>query len=358
VPITHSAEPAYFSDVDALPDDAAALFAPADDDLFGSLAWYRAVLAAGMSRAADARFLVCRAASGAAAAVFPMQSIDDSRGLASLTTLYTCRYRPLLATGLDGSVVTDAFQGFARLCHAWPTTRIDTLPAEWEHLDTCIDAARAAGLAVRRFDHFGNWYETVRGQTWRDYLAARPGQLRETIRRRLRRSERDADCRFELVTGGDPLEGAIAAFESVYRRSWKEPEPFPDFNATLMRAAASLGLLRLGILHIGATPVAAQLWVVERDRATVLKLAHDEAFKAASPGTVLTAQMLRRLLDEEYVAEIDFGRGDDTYKAGWAVLRRQRIGLVLANPLHPRGMAFLGLHALGRARAMLRRTVA
>jgi CelD/BcsL family acetyltransferase involved in cellulose biosynthesis len=67
----------------------------------------------------------------------------------------------------------------------------------------------------------------------------------------------------------------------VYRRSWKEPEPFPDFNAALMRALAPLGMLRLGVLHVGETAAAAQLWVVEKHRATVLKLAHDEAFKAA-----------------------------------------------------------------------------
>ena len=90
----------------------------------------------------------------------------------------------------------------------------------------------------------------------------------------------------------------------------------------------------------------------------MLKLAHDEAFKAASPGTVLTALMLRRLLDEEQVPEIDFGRGDDAYKPAWAAQRRQRIGLMLANPLHPRGLAFLGRHALGRARAALRASAA
>ena len=189
-----------------------------------------------------------------------------------------------------------------------------------------------------------------RGQSWATYLADRPGTLRETIRRKLRREHR-----FELITGGDRLEAGIAEFETVYRRSWKEPEPFPDFNAALMRAVAPLGMLRLGVLHIGETAAAAQLWVVESDRATVLKLAHDEAFKAASPGTVLTALMLQRLIDEEHVPEIDFGRGDDGYKSAWARQRRQRIGLVLANQLHPRGMAFLGRHAMGRVRAALRR---
>ena len=88
----------------------------------------------------------------------------------------------------------------------------------------------------------------------------------------------------------------------------------------------------------------------------MLKLAHDEALKAASPGTVLTALILRNLLDEDHVAEIDFGRGDDPYKSAWAgVRRRQRIGLILANKLHPRGLAFLGRHAMGRVRASLLR---
>jgi hypothetical protein len=354
VPITHSAEPTYFNAVDDLPADASALFDAAGDNLFGSQAWYRAVLAAGMSDAADARFLLCRTADRRAAALFPMRSLDRGRDLESLTTLYTCRYQPLIADGLDARALTEAFLHVARYCRAWPTTRIDALPADWRHLGSFIHSARTAGLAVRQFDHFGNWHEPVRGVTWQDYLSGRPGQLRETIRRKLRRSERNAECHFEMITGGERLEPGIAAFESVYRRSWKEPEPFPDFNATLMRHIAVCGVLRLGVLHIGATAVAAQLWVVERDRATVLKLAHDEAFKPASPGTVLTALMLRGLLDDEHVAEIDFGRGDDPYKAGWAGLRRQRIGLVLANPRHPRGLAFLGRHAMGRARAMLR----
>ena len=64
--------------------------------------------------------------------------------------------------------------------------------------------------------------------------------------------------------------------------------------------------------------------------------------------------MLRRLIDVEGVTEIDFGRGDDEYKRGWATQRRQRIGLVLANPWRARGLAFLGRHAMGRARAALR----
>ena len=349
VPITRSADPTFVTRIEELPADAAASFADARDDLFASLPWYHVVLAAGIPAGTVARFVQC----GSTASVFPMQVGDGGGGFTSLTTLYTCRWQPAIARGADRAAVAEAFADFARVCRAWPTTRIDALPADWQYLSICIEAARGAGLSVRQFDHFGNWHEVVAGQTWDMYLAGRHGQLRETIRRKLRRAHR-----FELITGGDRLEAGIADFESVYRRSWKEPEPFPDFNSSLMRVIAPLGMLRLGVLHIDDTAAAAQFWIVERERATVLKLAHDEAFKAASPGTVLTALMLRHLLDEEHVPEIDFGRGDDGYKSAWARQRRQRIGLVFANRLHPRGMAFLGRHAIGRARAALRRSAA
>jgi CelD/BcsL family acetyltransferase involved in cellulose biosynthesis len=116
---------------------------------------------------------------------------------------------------------------------------------------------------------------------------------------------------------------------------------------------ADLGLLRLGVWSIGMAPVAAQFWVVRAGHAIVLKLAHDEAFRAHSPGTVLTAMMLRHLLDQEHVARIDFGRGDDAYKQGWAEQRQQRIGLLLVNPWHPAGIAALLRHAGGRMRTAL-----
>jgi CelD/BcsL family acetyltransferase involved in cellulose biosynthesis len=64
--------------------------------------------------------------------------------------------------------------------------------------------------------------------------------------------------------------------------------------------------------------------------------------------------MIRHLLDNEHVARIDFGRGDDVYKQGWAGQRQQRIGLLLVNPWHLVGMTTLVRHTVGRVRHSLR----
>jgi CelD/BcsL family acetyltransferase involved in cellulose biosynthesis len=271
--------------------------------------------------------------------------------LSSLTTPYSCVYRPLIASGLDQATRIAAMSAFARFCRPAGNVRLDALPAEWDGLAALEIGARVAGLVPLSFNHFGNWYENVAGLSWSAYLLRRPGALRETIRRRLRRAEKLAGARFDLLTRADQMKQAAEAFEAVYRRSWKDAEPHPDFNVALMRAMAERGWLRLGVWSVGTEPVAVQFWVVHAGQAVVLKLAHDEAFQAHSPGTVLTALMIRHLLDNEHVARIDLGRGDDTYKQGWAVERRQRVGVLLINPWRPAGLIALLRHASGRIAA-------
>lgn len=344
--LTATAEP--FDCLDALPPESDALFAAGAARSFHlSRAWFRAVLDAAMPPAARPLFVLCRV-GGRAMALLPLQ-----RSVASLTALcpvYACLYQPLVAAGADAEAMRAAGQALGRFCRAWPVLRLDAMDAAWPGLGPFLAGARAAGLVPLRFDHFGNWYEPVAGQSWSTYLAARPGALRETIRRRLRRAGSDPAVAIETFVGPEGLEQGIAAYEAVYARSWKEPEPFPAFNAVLMRAAASAGVLRLVVLRLQGHPVAAQYWIVSGGVASVLKLAHDEAAKAMSPGTVLTAVMVRRLLDEERVTELDFGRGDDPYKMLWAGRRRQRIGVILANPLRPAGLGVLLRHLLGRTR--------
>ncbi len=275
---------------------------------------------------------------------------DADGRLGSLTTPYTLAWRPLLAEGDPRA----AGRALGRKLRGRPV-RLEALDPEAPGL-----AAFRAGLAASRllalpFAHFGNWHEVLPERTgWAAYLAARPPALRTTITRKLHRAARD----FVLETAAAPgpaLEAGIAAYEAVRAGSWKPEEPHPDFDATLMRAMAAIGALRLGVLRDKAgAPVAAQYWVVDGGRAWVLKLSHLESAKAASPGTALTAMMIRGLLDEDGVRELDFGRGDDDYKKLWVAHRRQRIGLLLADPLHPAGLAAIARHLAGRAWQRLR----
>lgn len=337
-----------FARLDALTPGCAALFAAAEQEsVFLGAGWYRTVLDHALPADAEPCFVAFPSAE-APLALFPLQLLNSGSRLESLTTPYTCLFRPLFSAGVDAATVRQAGAALGWFCRAWPMVRIDALPADYAMLEPLLAGVRQSGLLVRRFDHFANWHETVRGRSWEEYLADRPGPLRTTIRRKLRRCEGEAWL--EVVDApGVALEQAIADYELVYSRSWKEPEPFPRFNPALMRVMAAAGRLRLGVLRVREQAVAAQFWIVEPFRATLLKLAHDEACKSISPGSVLTALMIHRLLDEERVVELDFGRGDDVYKHLWAGSCRWRVGVVLANPRRLRGLAVLGRDWLGHS---------
>lgn len=329
--------------------------------------WFEATAAAAMPAGAVAEIVVVEAA-GRPVAVLPM--MRRGRRFGSLTSPYTTLFQPLLAPGEDAAAVGAALGGYLR---RWAVVRLDALDPAWPGLEPLLAGLRGAGLVVQRYRHFGNWSEEVRGLDWPQYLAARPGALREVIRRRGRAIEklngREGAVVFEVVRGGVGQGGArqggvglgraMAAYEEVYARSWKVPEPFPRFNQVMLPVAAGAGVLLLAVMwrvwERGAEPVAAQYWTVEHGVATVLKLAHDDAAKALSPGTMLTAHVVRLLLDEG-VSTLDFGRGDDGYKQAWCTVRQQRMGVLLVNAWRLGGLVALGRQAAGRvARMVLRR---
>lgn len=336
---------ALFDTIDAMPAESVALLRP---DPLGGAGWYGTVAAHAMPPGAAPCFAVLSEA-GRVCAVAPLARHP---GLGGLTTPYTCAYLPLLTASDQPALMQAAACALGRFCRGWATVRLDAIPAEWPALAPFTAGLRQAGLAVQRFQHFGNWHEPVAERSWATYLADRPGELRTTVRRKLKLAERDGQL--EIVRGGDQLEPAIAAFEAVYGASWKQPEPFARFNPALMRMTAATGALRLGVLWVGTRPAAVQFWVLAEGCATVLKLAHDETFKPLSPGTVLTAMMIRSMLDEEGAAMLDFGRGDDPYKVLWTTQRRERVGLLLINPRRPRGLLALTRGIAGRLRASRR----
>jgi hypothetical protein len=254
----------------------------------------------------------------------------------------------LLRPRADPELLAGAAAAFGRYCRRWPVTRLEALDPNWPGLPLLRAGLARAGLATRTFAHFGNWHVGVPEGAWEAYLQSRPGALRETIRRKVRAAERADGVRIEVARSGPGLAAALAAYEAVYARSWKEPEPFPRFNGTLVRALAGTGALRIGVMWVEGRPIAAQYWTVAGRAATVLKLAHDEEFKALSPGTVLTASVIRELIERDGVTDLDFGRGDDPYKRAWTGQRRLRIGVLGLNPWKAAGLRDLARHDVGR----------
>jgi CelD/BcsL family acetyltransferase involved in cellulose biosynthesis len=327
---------------EAVPLDAVPGWLLRDAPFQSGADWWGCVIGAALPPRSAPHLLLARAA-GRPTGLLALR-VGPRQALTGLVSPYTCLFQPVVAPGTDPAALGRAF---GRACAGWPVLRLDALDAGWPGWPGLLAGFAAAGWRAAWFDSFGNWHADAAGG-WDAYLAARPGALRETIRRKLRRVERDPAVTFTLARETNEALAELAAYDAVYRRSWKQPEPCPDFGAAFVAAAAKAGVLRIGVLRQAGQPVAAQYWTIEYGVATVHKLAHDEAAKALSPGTILTAWMVRRLLAEG-ATRLDFGRGDDPYKRLWADARRQRKGLILARPWRPSGAAALLRQAAGGA---------
>ncbi|NQX88211.1 MAG: GNAT family N-acetyltransferase [Halioglobus sp.] len=194
---------------------------------------------------------------------------------------------------------------------------------------------------IHQYPCHGNWTLELNGNSYADYLSTRPSRLQNTIIRRTRQFLKDGRGRLDLIEESAALEQSIATFTTIYKQSWKQEEPYPEFIPELLRLAARRGWLRLGLAHYDGAPIAGQVWFVSEHTAYIFKLAHGEAFTRHSPGTILTAFMMEHVITRDGVSTIDFLSGDDKYKQDWMSIRRNLAGIAACNPNTMRGCAML-----------------
>lgn len=190
------------------------------------------------------------------------------------------------------------------------------------------DAFRAAGWWARESDATANWIAHTAGLSFDQYWAARPSRLRNTVKRKAKAIDIAIHDRFDANVWND--------YKAIYAASWKPEEGSPGF---LRAMAQSAGNLRLGIASHDGRPVAAQLWTLDGDTATIHKLAYREDARALSPGSILGHAMFAHVIDHDRPAIIDYGTGDDAYKADWMDQRRVLKRLELWNPRTVGGLA-------------------
>ena len=250
-----------------------------------------------------------------------------ARTAASLTNWYTLAFRPVFSGDTDRIAKTALVTDMALLL-ATRVSQIELSPVPENDgsADLILSGFRNGGWIGFKSPKTVSWTIDVTGETFAQFWAKRPGQVRSTHDRKLKKY--GTTC--EIHTEFDATTWAI--YEEIYAESWKGEEGSLAFVRSMVEAKGQAGALRLGIARHDGRPIAAQLWTTENGRAIIHKLAYRADAAELSAGTVLSAAMFRHAIDVDRVNIIDYGTGDDRYKADWMDKRDILFQISLYNP--------------------------
>jgi hypothetical protein len=255
-----------------------------------------------------------------------------------LRNWYSFTWRALAPAGAAGDrlLVTIARQLRSR---GFRVT-LEPVPGEDGSAQRLANAFRAAGWTVTVEPCDINHTLPVNGRSFTEYWATRPGPLRTTLQRKAKKVE------VEVLTCFDPK--VWADYEAIYAASWKPAEDQPAMLRAFAQAEGAAGRLRLGIARADGVAVASQCWTVENSIAYIHKLAHLESHRTLSAGTTLTAALFKHVIDVDRVAMVDFGTGDQSYKADWMGETRPRFRIDCLDPAQARSWPPLAKRLLRR----------
>lgn len=316
---------AYHNSVNVLqglswPDERAGALKP-----FDRAEWYQLLADAGHQP------FIGIASDGEHSAALPL--VEQNGRLEALRNWYAFTWRPF---GVSDADLLEAIA--ADLKTESHRVILEPLPDEDGSATRLAAAFRAAGWKVAFEESDTNHFLDVAGRNFAEYWTGRPGRLRTTLKRKAKKVSTNVLTSFD--------DGAWEHYERIYNASWKPNEGDPAMLRSFAKQEGEAGRLRLGLAMLDETPIAAQFWTVENGIAYIHKLAHLEEHKALSAGTTLSAALFEHVIDQDKVSQVDFGTGDEPYKADWMEATRPRYQIDCINPGSPKGWIDLTKRAI------------
>lgn len=156
-------------------------------------------------------------------------------------------------------------------------------------------------------------------QSWDDYLAGLDKKQRHEIRRKIRKSKREAETGWYVIDSEAGLTEAMDDFIALHQKSTQDKEDFWSdelirfFNALAIETAKA-GWFRLYFIELDGSKAAAMLCFDYNNEFLLYNSGYDpDNFAKLSPGVVLTSLTIQDAIKLGR-KRFDFLRGDEVYK--------------------------------------------
>jgi CelD/BcsL family acetyltransferase involved in cellulose biosynthesis len=154
--------------------------------------------------------------------------------------------------------------------------------------------------------------------TWDEYLSMLGQKRRHEVRRKLRRIREAGDIEYRIVEQSEDVPDALDVFLSLFRHSSGKKATFmtdrrESFFRAMARAMAQARLLRLCILELNASPVAAVMCFDYDKRVCLYNSGYDPQYASLSVGLISKILSIKDSI-ERGRRTFDFLKGAEDYK--------------------------------------------
>lgn len=220
------------------------------------------------------------------------------------------------------------------------------LPAESPTIESFRTAAKGRGRVIVRQRPSCPFIPL--DESWQEPESHLSSRRRSDFRRAQRRAEQQGSVRGEIIapTPGQ-LDGLLENAFAVEARSWKgaagtalAQDPVRGGHLRQFAVwASAVGILRIGLLHIGDATAAMQIAVEHNSALWLLKVGFDPSFANCSPGNLLLAESIRDSVRRK-LKSLEFLGTVEAWTKVWTEQERKCISLRYY-PFNVRGAAGL-----------------
>ncbi len=251
--------------------------------------------------------------------IFPMQITREwmigvpTRLLEPISMMWDVN-RPRVALGApDPRAFQVGLETLWGIRREWDSIRIEELPIDDPQARALRDFAEMRGMRFR--DVLSSVCPTLRlDQPWDAFLKSRGPRLRKNLRASLRKLESAGAVRLEVCATVAEVERGFGVMLQLHQRSWKRRKrvglslspQFRSFFRGFLMAMAQRDGARVLVLHCNEQPVAATVAFLHLDTYFSTEIVHDAAWARYSPGTLLEALELERLMTAGGLRHYDF----------------------------------------------------
>lgn len=154
--------------------------------------------------------------------------------------------------------------------------------------------------------------------TWEAYLEMLNQKQRHEARRKLRRIGQTGNPKFRILEHPDAFAEGMRIFLKMFRESREDKATFMNpqresFFCSLVEAMARVHLIRLGILELSGTPIAAILFFDYNNVVYLYNSGYDLGYRSLSAGLISKILCIKDSI-ERGKARFDFLKGNESYK--------------------------------------------